>query len=260
MVGSVAFTTPVPYPADMGHDVDCVLQRPTANRRTLRAGPGFNRRRRHQGRPGAARPFHLHPDARQLSERRQTVAPARRRHRRRPAPSPTATQNRLAPPRLPTATPEPPRRTALPGLHRTRGESIDRHRVHSAMGRALSLIRACAPPSSTGSPSTPTSSRPAPTPTDSRPPDSAARKPPDHPPSIPARPRAAARGADLPWHRANDPGPIQRPLNPARTGSWPASRSTGGSTAPASSRPSTTGRGGGPTTSASDPTPTSTMN
>jgi hypothetical protein len=49
-------------------------------------------------------------------------------------------------------------------------------------------------------------------------------------------------------------------LKPASTGSWPASPYTGGLTAPALSRPSTMGRGGGLTTSTSAPTPTSTMN
>src|SRR5262245_46180776 len=42
IVGGFAFTTPVPYPVDIGHDFHCVLHRPAANRRTLRAGPAFS--------------------------------------------------------------------------------------------------------------------------------------------------------------------------------------------------------------------------
>jgi hypothetical protein len=42
MVGSFAFTTPVPYPVDIGHDFHCVLHRPAANRRMLRSGPAFS--------------------------------------------------------------------------------------------------------------------------------------------------------------------------------------------------------------------------
>jgi hypothetical protein len=42
IVGSFAFTTPVPYPVDIGHDFHCVLHRPAANRRTLRSGPAFS--------------------------------------------------------------------------------------------------------------------------------------------------------------------------------------------------------------------------
>jgi hypothetical protein len=42
IVGSFAFTTPVPYPVDVGHDFHCVLHRPATNRRTLRAGPAFS--------------------------------------------------------------------------------------------------------------------------------------------------------------------------------------------------------------------------
>lgn len=42
MVGSFAFTTPVPYPVDIGHDFHCVLHRPAVNRRTLSAGPAFS--------------------------------------------------------------------------------------------------------------------------------------------------------------------------------------------------------------------------
>ncbi len=42
ILGSFAFTTPVPYPVDIGHDFHCVLHRPAANRRTLRAGPAFS--------------------------------------------------------------------------------------------------------------------------------------------------------------------------------------------------------------------------
>lgn len=42
IVGSFAFTTPVPYQVDIGHDFHCVLHRPAATRRTLRAGPTFS--------------------------------------------------------------------------------------------------------------------------------------------------------------------------------------------------------------------------
>jgi len=42
VLGSFAFTTPVPYPVDVGHDFHCVLHRAAANRRTLRAGPAFS--------------------------------------------------------------------------------------------------------------------------------------------------------------------------------------------------------------------------
>jgi len=42
VVGTFAFTTPVPYPVDIGHDFHCVLHRPAANRRTLRSGPAFS--------------------------------------------------------------------------------------------------------------------------------------------------------------------------------------------------------------------------
>jgi hypothetical protein len=42
IVGSFAFTTPVPYPVDIGHDFHCVLHRPAANRRMIRSGPAFS--------------------------------------------------------------------------------------------------------------------------------------------------------------------------------------------------------------------------
>jgi hypothetical protein len=51
LVRSVPFTTPVPHPVDLGHDFDCVPERPTANRRTLRAGAGVQQVRRTLG-PG----------------------------------------------------------------------------------------------------------------------------------------------------------------------------------------------------------------
>jgi hypothetical protein len=41
VVGSFAFTTPVPYPVDIGHDFHYV-HRPALNRRTLRSGPAFS--------------------------------------------------------------------------------------------------------------------------------------------------------------------------------------------------------------------------
>jgi len=42
ILGSFAFTTPVPYQVDIGHDFHCVLHRPAANRRMLRSGPAFS--------------------------------------------------------------------------------------------------------------------------------------------------------------------------------------------------------------------------
>src|SRR6266496_1533041 len=62
------------------------------------------------------------------------------------------------------------------GKRRHRSRSLPTQR--SASGPAPSPTHACAPRSSTGSPSTPTSSRPAATPTDSRPPARSSRKPP----------------------------------------------------------------------------------
>jgi len=42
MVGTFAFTTPVPYQVDIGHDFHCVMHRPSANKRMLSAGPAFS--------------------------------------------------------------------------------------------------------------------------------------------------------------------------------------------------------------------------
>lgn len=42
MVSTFAFTTPVPYQVDIGHDFHCVLHRPSANKQMLRAGPAFS--------------------------------------------------------------------------------------------------------------------------------------------------------------------------------------------------------------------------
>src|SRR5258708_5256759 len=42
ILGSFAFVTPVPHQVDVGHDFHCVLHRPAADRRTLRAGPAFS--------------------------------------------------------------------------------------------------------------------------------------------------------------------------------------------------------------------------
>ena len=65
IIGGFAFTTPVPWHVDIGHDFHCVLHRPAATRRMLLAGPAFSVQVKSTRRPVV---YRAGPEADWLSE------------------------------------------------------------------------------------------------------------------------------------------------------------------------------------------------